>query len=74
MDKKPNENKIKCPKCGEYFEPSEAFRSQFEDQIKNEYDEKLKNEVKIAEEKAIKELEDKPQQDRATANDIQRII
>ncbi len=48
-------NKIKCPKCGEYFEPSEAFRHQLEDQIKIEFDEKLKSAVKTAEEKAISE-------------------
>ena len=34
-------NQLKCPKCGEYFEPSEAFKHQFEEQIT----EKVKKEV-----------------------------
>jgi hypothetical protein len=29
MDARSLSSIIKCPKCGEYFEPSEAFRNQF---------------------------------------------
>ena len=30
-------NKIKCPSCGELIEPSQAFKHQFEDKIKQQY-------------------------------------
>ncbi|MFC1722275.1 DUF2130 domain-containing protein [Patescibacteria group bacterium] len=50
-----NNSTIKCPKCGEFFEPSEAFRHQLEGQIKVEFNEKFKSEVKLAQEKAVSE-------------------
>ena len=52
-------NQLKCPKCGEYFEPSEAFKHQFEEQIT----EKVKKEVlQKAEETLSKELKDRDAQ------------
>lgn len=43
----PDIMKIKCPKCGEYFEPSEAYRHQVSEEIraveKSKHDEELAN-------------------------------
>src|SRR3989339_751320 len=47
---------LKCPKCGEFFEPSVAFKHQFEEQIT----EKVKKEtLKQAGEILAKELKDR---------------
>ena len=40
-------NKIKCPKCGEYFEPSEAFKHELEESVRSE--ENKKSELKLQE-------------------------
>lgn len=51
--------KLKCPKCGEYFEPSEAFKHELEESIRLE--ESKKSQEKLAElrEKIEKETEEK---------------
>ena len=52
-------NQLKCPKCGEYFEPSEAFKHQFEEQITD----KVKKDVlRKAQETLTKELKDRDAQ------------
>lgn len=65
-------NKIKCPKCGEYFEPSEAFRHQVSEQIlmaertkhageiarvKQETEKSVSEKVKVEQEALVKQLQ-----------------
>ena len=57
----PTNSKIKCPKCGEYFEPSEAFKHQLEKELlsversKHEKElEKVKNEAESTASEKIK--------------------
>ncbi len=52
-------NKLKCPKCGEYFEPNEAFKHQVEDKIKAEYQTALKLQIEQAEQKLKSEFNQK---------------
>ena len=53
----PSTTKLKCPKCGEYFEPSEAFKHELEETIR--LDEVRKNEQKLREYKERIEKETK---------------
>jgi hypothetical protein len=63
----PENNKIKCPKCGESFEPSEAYRHQMEEEVivnlnkkhKEELEQVKKEVAKKAQEQLLKDLKDK---------------
>lgn len=48
-------NKIRCPKCGKYFEPSEAFKHQLEKELLSEERSKHKEELEKAKAEAEKE-------------------
>lgn len=60
-------NKIKCPKCGESFEPSEAYRHQMEEEAMANLNKKHEEEIEQvkkeatekAQEKLLKDLKDK---------------
>lgn len=54
---------IKCPKCGEQFEPTEAFKHELKDRVLKEAKSKHEQEVKNLK----KEFEDKQQQVLATS-------
>lgn len=56
-----NTNTIKCPKCGEFFEPSEAFRHQVEEQAlaaeRTKHQKELTEAKKQAEQAAFERLQ-----------------
>lgn len=51
-------NKIKCPKCGKYFEPSEAFKHELEESIRLEENKKSEEKLQELREKIEKETKD----------------
>jgi hypothetical protein len=50
--------KIKCPKCGKYFEPSEAFKHELEESIRLEESKKSQEKLQELKEKIEKETKD----------------
>src|SRR4030042_3370371 len=49
---------IKCPKCGEYFEPSEAFKHELEESVRLEESKKSEEKLQELREKIEKEMKD----------------
>lgn len=50
---------VKCPKCGEYFEPNEAFKHQLEEELSASLSKKHFQEIEIAKKEALKNASEK---------------